>query len=191
MFRNSDLHEIIADIKKLGGPVENRQLIATRLLEMGIDRTPSEMYVGAAPPAAAACISSLCRPRCLSLLSIATVCTRTSRSMVDSAFVSLLKGRAIGQDSVVKGVAILLEEEVFDTFMKDSKLSASYFAMMLRSLVLRQVRLVKFKWPLCWLYACSAMLSALLHLAGPPCVLLAQRNRDHPGRGQHAAGGLL
>ncbi len=48
MFRNSDLNDIIADIKKLGGPVESRHLIATRMLEMGIDRTPSEMC--AMPP---------------------------------------------------------------------------------------------------------------------------------------------
>ncbi len=59
--------------------------------------------------------------------------------MVDNAFVALLRARALGQDSVVHGVSILLEEEVFDTFMKDSKLSASYFAIMLRSLVTRQV----------------------------------------------------
>lgn len=103
MLRNSDLTDIIAEIKRLGGPVHKRELIATRMLEMGIDGTPSDMIA------------------------------------VDAAFIKLLKGKAIGVDSVIKGVAICLEPEFFDAFMKDSKQAATYFANMLRSLVRRQV----------------------------------------------------
>ncbi len=58
---------------------------------------------------------------------------------MDAAFIKLLKGKAIGVDSVIKGVAICLEPEFFDAFMKDSKQAATYFANMLRSLVRRQV----------------------------------------------------
>ena len=47
MLRNSDLTDIIAEIKRLGGPVDKRELIATRMLEMGIDGTPSDMYAWA------------------------------------------------------------------------------------------------------------------------------------------------
>ncbi len=43
MLRNADLTDIIADIKRLGGPVDKRELIATRMLEMGIDGTPADM----------------------------------------------------------------------------------------------------------------------------------------------------
>jgi hypothetical protein len=43
MLRNTDIADIIGEIKRLGGPVGNRELIATRLLEMGIDGTPADM----------------------------------------------------------------------------------------------------------------------------------------------------
>ena len=39
----------------------------------------------------------------------------------------------------MKGVGLLLEEEVFDSYMKDTKMAAQYFAIMLRSIVTRQV----------------------------------------------------